>query len=108
MLLVENVGFKFPIPTKCLTFCIFFLVFYHSPAGLHSRGCWSGGDLGIQTLGKLIKELFHTVEIGSWVIMTFGACMERLLYVCILGRRVDCQVWHGSSEEHQEGLWEKS
>lgn len=34
------------------------LVFYHSPAGLHSRGCRSSGDSGFQTCGKFAKDLF--------------------------------------------------
>lgn len=61
------------------------LVFYHHPAGLHSRGCRSSGDLGIQTLGESTKELFHTEDVSAafWFLDAKAA-------VCLCFRRMSC------------------
>lgn len=48
--------YHYQAPIKLITL-IFLLVFYHSLGGLHSGGCRSCGDLGIQTFGKLLNLL---------------------------------------------------
>lgn len=68
-------------------------VLYHSPAGLHRRGCRSRGHSGLQTCGEFTEELLQMQDIYNQTVVITG-----WIFLCVFVRQISC-LWRLAQQQ---------